>query len=602
MVRKLQQMKKVYFINLIIVFVIIVFHIIAIIARQELLNQIAMVLEGTELLFLLYCIIGYCSNKCGISLCVQDYIAILLMIIVSFIIYIVIVTKRDTVYIYDYACYYRKMIGLAEKYNSGIFGGIKEWITSGITDEYGKFLTIFIYPVFFFTDRSIEAFIISYFFCCVVPVMIVLYVFSLHIRKVFSNSEIKSFSAIKYVFAGIISLFPLIHAAAIKGQPDIFGLVFATIIILLTLPYDFIKRDYSRWGIILISTVALILTRRWYIFFVIGYYSVYFVALIIKKLFLKNMMDLKQSLINMLIFAGVSSSIGLVVFWKMIKIILNANYAEAYAAWNEGGLPFEVVNQIKYLGIFVFVLVVFGWIIGLVKKTIRFDSIVIILMTIANVVLFTRIQNMGYHQSLIMVLGYFFGVIVTTVFLYEKKYILLSLIPVCLVALSMISCTAFETRSDIAKALFSKISLYPEKRTDLEQIKSVVSWVNENIKDNERVFVLSGLTEYDPEVFVNYPTINSNKNNIVESGIVDSKKSLPKEFFEVKYIIIIDSVNSDIDANLISKVKNQINNNDSISSRFKKDYSILLKDNYEATIYERTQASDSKEYSLFSII
>ena len=62
------------------------------------------------------------------------------------------------------------------------------------------------------------------------------------------------------------------HKAAIMGQPDIFGLFFVGMIILLTMDYDFSKKDYLRWIYIAGLTFLTMITRRWYMFWILGYF------------------------------------------------------------------------------------------------------------------------------------------------------------------------------------------------------------------------------------------------------------------------------------------------------------------------------------------
>ena len=59
------------------------------------------------------------------------------------------------------------------------------------------------------------------------------------------------------------------------SQPDWFGLIFGFSILLLTLDYRFDKFETSRFLFIFLATAAIILSRRWYLYFVVSYYFCY---------------------------------------------------------------------------------------------------------------------------------------------------------------------------------------------------------------------------------------------------------------------------------------------------------------------------------------
>ena len=67
------------------------------------------------------------------------------------------------------------------------------------------------------------------------------------------------------------------------AQPDWFGLIFAFAILLLTLDYRFEKLEPGRFVLIFLATAAIILSRRWYLYFVVGYYFSYALLLFGKQ-------------------------------------------------------------------------------------------------------------------------------------------------------------------------------------------------------------------------------------------------------------------------------------------------------------------------------
>ena len=67
--------------------------------------------------------------------------------------------------------------------------------------------------------------------------------------------------------------------------------------------YDFSYVDWKRWIYILGSTFGLVITRRWYMFFVLGYFISYATTLLIRVLISKDKEKIKNTIFNGLKFA-----------------------------------------------------------------------------------------------------------------------------------------------------------------------------------------------------------------------------------------------------------------------------------------------------------
>ena len=223
---------------------IAILNVFAYVIKNPFLNQCCLLAEGIFSIVLLFAMIAYSVKEAHLRLSKTDFIAIAGIIICSFVVYIIVVSLRTSIYTWDHTTYFERMRYLTNKYSSSPIEGLRAWLFSGMQNDYGCFLTMFIYPLFFFTNGSIQSFIFSYFFTCTVPTMIALYCFAKW--AFFKVTDIKKDTIVSISIAVIISLLPLLHSASIKGMPDVFGLTFARIILLLTLPYDFSRKDYKK--------------------------------------------------------------------------------------------------------------------------------------------------------------------------------------------------------------------------------------------------------------------------------------------------------------------------------------------------------------------
>lgn len=88
----------------------------------------------------------------------------------------------------------------------------------------------------------------------------------------------------------------------------------------------------------------------------------------ISKLVSKDFNTFKKTIINTIIFGVSSLIIGVLVLRRLITTVFGNNYSESYNSWSKGGLGYEMINQFEYLGLFVSLIVVIGWIYGIVNK------------------------------------------------------------------------------------------------------------------------------------------------------------------------------------------------------------------------------------------
>lgn len=96
----------------------------------------------------------------------------------------------------------------------------------------------------------------------------------------------------------------------------------------------------------------------------------------------------------------------LTLFFRMFQNILSANYVSAYVSYLSGGFWGEVSHQAGYCGLMVLALLAVGLLYGLWQKPLRPAALMAAASTLGAMALFTRVQNMGNHQSLLLMGGY----------------------------------------------------------------------------------------------------------------------------------------------------------------------------------------------------
>lgn len=131
-------------------------------------------------------------------------------------------------------------------------------------------ITLFTEFPFCLTDHTGDAYSFSQVFC-ILPTLLVL--LAGLVVKVGQLLNVKN--RMYYFLFGmtLTAAYPSCRDERRAGaQPDWFGLIFAFAILLLTLDFRFDTLEPARFGLIFLATAAIILARRWFLYFVVGYY------------------------------------------------------------------------------------------------------------------------------------------------------------------------------------------------------------------------------------------------------------------------------------------------------------------------------------------
>ena len=583
----------------------ILFNVITFLLKSSALSLLCFWTFGIISFIILYYCFRATLKISKINLTKNDIMIFGISMCISFFIYLILVLKKDSIYTWDTSAYYKMMEALLNQFRIHNVAGFSELFKSGLIYDYGDFLQIYIYPFYAFTNHSIQAYIISFYFGTVVPVIFSLYIACLAIIKKITDNDLYKNFFIKFCISCILVFFPLLHAASINGQPDITGLVFVGMIITLTINYDFGRVELERWLILLFVTIELILTRRWYLFFIVSYYFSYISLLILNICYNKEFAKLKNTLINIFCF-GISSVIisGIILFEMIIRILGN-KYSESYAAWYMGGFKYELVNQFRFLGVLVSGIVICGLVYGLFKSNSRFLTFTFLSTYLIEMLLFTRVQNAWVHQSLIFVPFYLYCITLFLIFIntqFNKVRLLSNILVVTCILLSFINCSCLPNENNIVDLLFSNVDLYPEQRSDLKQINNIVNFLRKKSDFNNKVMFLAGSNKYDCSTFINYPTPGANDNIFYSNNYYAASEGFPEDFFTAKYIVVIDPIkqrDAVISEGVLATLKKCLSNNKIIASKFSTIAIFNLENHVKATIYERNIPIDNIEVCEF---
>lgn len=452
-----------------------------------------------------------------------------------------LVCYRQTVYSDDAINYFAKQTLLFGSFGQSGFYGIHVLLESLLTADYKMFMNLFISVPYLFTGRSINAFMVCYAITCFVPMWFALLMGAKYLAQQLPACH----TALYYPLCmAVMVLWPMFLWPATHGMPDAFGLTFAAVIALLCADYRFETLPWPRLLAIFAATFALILTRRWYMFWILAFYAVYVLAVLVGAVRRKT---LGSTLKHMLLFGVPSAVIIVGALLPTFKTILTTDYADIYGAYYGGGFGNNCLGQLRTQGLIWLVLCAAGLVWLLYCRSTRAQAIVAAAASLVAMVLFTRTQSLGDHQSLILTPFYLlmlFGLCAKLTQQKAKPWLRNAAAGVLAVFLVVNFGNALRLPGKNVQTLaLSSESLDLTRRTDLAQMRAVTDFVLEHCTEDQTVYINMDSNGYSGTTFAySDPAHPQLQTMILWESSVPSTHGFPTGIWTSEYVMVTDRV------------------------------------------------------------
>ena len=452
-----------------------------------------------------------------------------------------LVCYRQTVYSDDAINYFAKQTLLFGSFGQSGFYGIHVLLESLLTADYKMFMNLFISVPYLFTGRSINAFMVCYAIACFVPMWFALLMGAKYLAQQLPACH----TALYYPLCmAVMVLWPMFLWPATHGMPDAFGLTFAAVIALLCADYRFETLPWPRLLAIFAATFALILTRRWYMFWILAFYAVYVLAVLVGAVRRKT---LGSTLKHMLLFGVPSAVIIVGALLPTFKTILTTDYADIYGAYYGGGFGNNCLGQLRTQGLIWLVLCAAGLVWLLYCRSTRAQAIVAAAASLGAMVLFTRTQSLGDHQSLILAPFYLlmlFGLCAKLTQQKAKPWLRNAAAGVLAVFLVVNFGNALRLPGKNVQTLaLSSESLDLTRRTDLAQMRAVTDFVLEHCTEDQTVYINMDSNGYSGTTFAySDPAHPQLQTMILWESSVPSTHGFPTGIWTSEYVMVTDRV------------------------------------------------------------
>lgn len=460
--------------------------------------------------------------------------------------------SRTFLYHWDYVNYILKQYHAEAAFAQSTGAGFR-FLLDSITEDYTNFITLFTEFPFCLSGKTGD----DYAFCQVFSVLPSLLVLLAGLTvKVGRMLRVKN--RFWYFLIGFswCATFPFVRMSAVLGQPDWFGLIFAFMLMLLTLDYRFDGIDLPRYLLIFAATAGIILTRRWYLYFVVGYCFAYVLMLAVSSIRLAKDGQPSRAvhrMVRLVAFGLCAAGAMVLLLLPMVRKILSFDYAGRYSYYNFGGITLELAAQTLRIGLLNFILIGIGlWFAA--KR--RLPALPCLAGTelLVSLVLFTRVQNTGSHQMLLFVPGWLLLFLVGSAALADglKKHTAVKLcywgftmvfaVSVRCSPLTTVALPGFVVDHFPLKAVseFVRLDKLTYDRTDAAQIQRVDDWIDAHCdaEKGEFAYMIPHDMLYNSDIFQYAALPDIQLQGKLAAGIsIPGTHEFPVRFFEAKYVL-----------------------------------------------------------------
>ena len=460
--------------------------------------------------------------------------------------------SRTFLYHWDYVNYILKQYHAEAAFAQSTGAGFR-FLLDSITEDYTNFITLFTEFPFCLSGKTGD----DYAFCQVFSVLPSLLVLLAGLTvKVGRMLRVKN--RFWYFLIGFswCATFPFVRMSAVLGQPDWFGLIFAFMLMLLTLDYRFDGIDLPRYLLIFAATAGIILTRRWYLYFVVGYCFAYVLLLAVSSIRLAKDGQPSRAvhrMVRLVVFGLCAAGAMVLLLLPMVRKILSFDYAGRYSYYNFGGITLELAAQTLRIGLLNFILIGMGlWFAA--KRRLPALPCLAGAELLVSLMLFTRVQNTGSHQMLLFVPGWLLLFLVGSAALADglKKHTAVKLcywgftmvfaVSVRCSPLTTVALPGFVVDHFPLKAVseFVRLDKLTYDRTDAAQIQRVDDWIDAHCdaEKGEFAYMIPHDMLYNSDMFQYAALPDIQLQGKLAAGIsIPGTHEFPVRFFEAKYVL-----------------------------------------------------------------
>lgn len=518
------------------------------------------------------------------------------------------IKQENYIYNWDLVGYWEQYTYIGHNLLRTPIDTIKSILISIRYNDYNYLPVIPLLPFYYLFGESRIGYILAISNMYLVPSIIILTFVSEKLIKSYRQSvDLTVFSLIFIT----IALFGSIWGPTLRGYPDVGGIVFIGLILLIH-----VERPPEKQSLILLFLTAICLfiisiSRRYYNFWVIAFFIAAFLErfsyLVLNKT--KNYNEYVKLIKNLFIIGSTYIILYFIFSGPLLKKQITTDWSSVYGAykhnlsWMHRALDFP-----NHFGLLFSILSILGLFFSIRIKRIRYFILFIALQAVITIIAFTKVQSFDFHQYLLISSAF---LILAAIFIERAvsffKNSLPRIIYIVIYLIFIITTFAytfipnFNMPQSIA-FLFPKEVFKPLVRGDMQEIRKLVEFI-EQLSANEPAatfYVLASSEVLNSSIMKNAVRAKDGNSDLIPrintTADVDKRDGLPLEFFDSKYLIIADPVQYHLgkkDQRVISIPAEKISKNEGIGLNYRKlPNTFNLDENVKLYVYEKENSLD----------
>lgn len=453
--------------------------------------------------------------------------------------------NEQYIYFWDASGYWTKALALSERSLREPLTIINDVYNSILYDEYSLLPALFFVPLFKLINGTSAVFAMGIFTMFITPFVGLMYLFIE--RELEPDIFWKKLIIMLMLFTSTSLITPLL-----LGYLDSVGLVAAAGMLLTVQSMREDRLDPKHIIILSVLTLAICFLRRWYGFYVVGFYISFFLAKAIR--YGKRGLTDKRTLytfLNLFLSGALWLAILLLFFRQFLFNSLMGNLSFAYSAYKTGDILDDIAIIFKVAGYFMALFATVGVAYALCKKDFTFP-VFFIVQAALMLYLFSRIQSLGVQHAYLFTPGLLYlssyGLLGVFDFAAKaKKYlpVMVGAASALIFILNFYNAYFWHqiTPINAMKPFIASWSEYKHYRSDIAEINRLVDDLNSLSKNERYCYTLASSPTLNSDLLNNakLPQLNA-VDRLFYSPSVDLRDGFPYHFFVADIIIVADPV------------------------------------------------------------
>lgn len=459
-------------------------------------------------------------------------------------------SAEQDIKVYDYSTYWIHVIQERAQIADSIPGYLSG-LRASFGSDYNNLPSFPLLPVSYLFGVSYTGYCLSVFFVYYLPACLLLTVLVMRITARVHASPPGVTSML--VCLGICATCPVLLWPVIHGYLDVAGVFWCAMLLNDTLDWDGMEFAWKRNAALAVMSMLLVLSRRWYAYYIVGFYLAIGLAALIRVI--RERRPVAKSLgmlaANLGMIAGLSVAALLLVNPGILTQFFGRDYSEVYSAYKNMATWQNLLYIARYVGYLGVAVCCMGAILLCKHKEGRLIGLRLLIAAFIASALFFSVQNMAFHHmyliipTILLFLLFFVSYHLNDTSRMNRRLIRAAgagILVLCLANLAFAYVPSTQGIADFTRAVSTRLRSYPVRLPHYAVFKQMAADLNEKTGKKIASVYVVGEGDFSPEHLrrINLPEQTDAAPFVLENANADLRDGFPSQVFMADYVVLIE--------------------------------------------------------------